>query len=369
MDGTWPTRRALRTFCLLVLGLLAQSDAKAMDPFVEEWGAAAYTPTVVETAERTMASPPPMAGTMELTRPDGSEPGHLRTDDGRLFVVYEQEPEKEAKKSPKSSASAEAMGGQSGSQAGGGGQAGGEEGQADNGTNPAQNSRTVILSDEFYHLDGGNEINTTYLRLKFPILEREGAFIAELPFVFYDLVSPIEGEVGGIGDIKFQFNLNLLTSADKKLTLLSLIEFYIPSADNILLTQIPDVNEFTALDLGTGKYMLGPGLGLVYAVQPNFIIAPLYIYERSVAGIDARPDIDRGKLRFFMMYAWQSGLYVLPEAQLVSNFITGDQDAYVAPEVGYSTKGTTLYVKPGVGISPDPGNREWGIEFGARIQF
>jgi hypothetical protein len=41
----------------------------------------------------------------------------------------------------------------------------------------------------------------------------------------------------------------------------------------------------------------------------------------------------------------------------------------VAPEIGYSRKGTTAYVKPGVGIDPDFNDRQWGLEIGFRVQY
>lgn len=79
--------------------------------------------------------------------------------------------------------------------------------------------------------------------------------------------------------------------------------------------------------------------------------------------------IRRGKWRVFMMYAWESGAYVLPEFQVLTNYLTGNNDVYVAPELGYSHQGTTMYVKPGVGINPDQNDRDWGLEFGFRVQF
>ncbi len=242
-------------------------------------------------------------------------------------------------------------------------------GQQDNGTNPAQNAKTAIIANEFYHLDGGNEINTVYVRLKFPILEKRGALLIEVPYKWYDLTSPIEGEVGGLGDVKLQLSYNACASDDRQWTFITFLEMFIPSADNILFNFIADSNQFTALDVGSGKYVLGPGAGVVYAPRSNFIIAPLYFYEGSVAGDDNRPDISRGKFRFFMMYAWPSGLYLLPEFQLVTNFKTWNNDAYVAPEVGYSTKGSTFYIKPGLGIAPDTNDRAWGVEFGVRVLF
>ncbi len=242
-------------------------------------------------------------------------------------------------------------------------------GEPNNGTNPAQNVRMAIVSNEYYRLDGGNKINTDYLRLKFPVVGGRGALLAEIPFNFYNLSNPVQGQVGGIGDLKFQLNYNLWQSESRQLTFLTMLEAYIPSADNILLTQIPDANQFAALSIGKGKFQLGPGMGFVYAIRPNFIFAPLYFYEFSVAGNNNRPDISLGKWRIFMMYAFPSGVYVLPELQIVTNYLSGNSDIYFAPELGISIKGTTFYAKPGFGFSPSPGDREWGIDFGVRVAF
>jgi hypothetical protein len=253
----------------------------------------------------------------------------------------------------------------------GGGEAGGGEGEAgaDNGTNPAQNTRTAIVRNEWNRLDGGNRINTTYVSFKFPCLDRRGALIIEVPFNHYNLVEPVRGQIGGLGDLKAQLNYNAWVSDDKRATFLTMLEMFIPSADNFLLGRIGNPNNFVAQSIGTGKYVLGPGAGFVYAIEKNFIAAPLYFYESSVAGAETQPRISRGKLRFFLMYAWPDGLYVLPEFQVVTDFLSWNNDVYAGWEVGYSTKGTTFYVKPGLGFRPNPGDREWGVEFGVRVQF
>lgn len=297
----------------------------------------------------------------QLTLPSCGKPGYLQLPDGRTFSVVEGLGSGYVMPAAiPSDVAASAAGG-----TGSGG------GQTDNGTNPAQNITTFIASNEYYELDGGNQINTSYARLKFPIYDKRGSFLLEIPFTFYDVTAqfPAAPQVGGLGDVKFQLNYNTCISCDKKLTMINFLEFFVPSADTALVATPPGENELTAFNLGTGKYVLGPGMGFVYAVQPNFIIAPLYFYEASVAGDDERPEIRRGKWRVFGMYAWESGWYTLPELQVLTNYQTGDNDTYVAPEVGYASKGTTLYCKPGIGVNPDINNRQWGIEFGARVQF
>jgi hypothetical protein len=108
----------------------------------------------------------------------------------------------------------------------------------------------------------------------------------------------------------------------------------------------------------------------VYAFIATSIFAPIYQHEFSYAGDPNRPNIHRGVVRVYFMNAWQSGLYVLPEAQLLIDYTnTNRLDVFPMPEVGYSRKGTTFFVKPGLGINPGPNNRKVGVNFGIRQDF
>src|SRR5262245_27310441 len=89
------------------------------------------------------------------------------------------------------------------------------EGMPDNGPNPAQTARTVIVRNEVTRVDGGNRINTTYLSFKFPCLDRRGALIVEVPFNHYNLVDPVRLQLGGLGDVKLQLNYNAWVSDDR----------------------------------------------------------------------------------------------------------------------------------------------------------
>lgn len=204
--------------------------------------------------------------------------------------------------------------------AAGSGPAGGGAAQEDNGTNPAKNTTTFIVSDEYYTLDGGNRINTTYARLKFPVYGGRGSLLFETPFVYYNFLAtaPNLPQIGGLGDIKEQGSFNSWTFENKKLTLINFGEMFLPTADNAIVTQVPLGNEITAFNLDTGKYVAGVGTGFVYAFCPNFIVAPRYFYEASIFGNEDRPDIRRGKWRIFAMYAWESGIYTLPEFQILT---------------------------------------------------
>ncbi|MEZ6140821.1 MAG: hypothetical protein R3B84_09640 [Zavarzinella sp.] len=157
----------------------------------------------------------------------------------------------------------------------------------DNGTNPAQNATTFILSNEYYYLQGGNQINTTYARLEYPWYDKRGALLFEIPFVYYDFTasSPALPQIGGLGDIRIQTSFNTWTSDDKKITVINLFEAFLPTADNAIAARGQTGNTITAFNLGTGKYVLGPGIGLVYAISPNAIIAPLYFMKHQYLGM------------------------------------------------------------------------------------
>jgi hypothetical protein len=153
-------------------------------------------------------------------------------------------------------------------------------------------------------------------------------------------------------------------------TVLAGADFWVPSADNVLLTQQPITNAVTFQDIGTGKFRAAPFAGLVYAFDPSFIVAPVYQHEFSFAGDQNRRDIHRGIVRLFLMKAFKSGVYVLPEAQILIDYQNkGDLDVFLAPEVGFSRKGTTFFAKPGFGINPDANNRYLGVNFGFRQNF
>jgi hypothetical protein len=251
--------------------------------------------------------------------------------------------------------------------AGGGGGGGGEN----NGTNPAAPVTSFSAQNEYFALKGGDSINTVYTRFKYPWFGGKGGVTLEIPYVYYDLSgsAPTLPHVGGLGDVAINTSYNLWQSESKKITVVGLFNTFIPTADNLLVSRPLPVGSLAAFNLGTGKYVLAPGAALVYAFAPNFFIAPLYLFECSAFGNEEQPDIRRGKFRLFAMYAWKSGVYLLPEFQALTNYQNGSTDFYLAPELGYTTKGTTLLIKPGFGLDAKPGEREWGISFGAKINF
>jgi hypothetical protein len=258
--------------------------------------------------------------------------------------------------------------GQAAAPAGGG--SGQGDGDGDNGTNPAENARRFVLRNEYIELGNGILVNTTVARFSVPMFGKRGSLAIELPFNYLDPRVPAVGPVGGLGDIKMGVSFNLWASENRRVTILGGADFWAPTADNILLTRPLNTNTITFQDIGTGKFRAAPFAGFVYAFDPSFLIAPIYQHEFSFAGDESRAAIHRGLVRVFLMKAWATGVYVLPEAQILIDYENrGDLDVFLAPEVGFSRKGTTFFAKPGFGISPGDNNRYFGVNFGIRQNF
>jgi hypothetical protein len=239
-----------------------------------------------------------------------------------------------------------------------------------NGTNPADTAKTFVLRNEYLELGNGTVLNTLAARVNLPIFGGRAKLGVEVPFNYIDARRAEVGPIGGLGDLKLGLSAPLWQSDSKKLTFVSGADFWLPTADSVLLSRRPDTNTFTFQDIGTGKFRAGPFAALVYAFDPSFFFAPVYQHEFSFAGDRSRATIHRGVVKLFLSKAFTSGLYVLPEAQILVDFQNdNDLDVFLAPEVGYSRKGTTVFFKPGFGINADANNRQVGVSFGVRSSF
>ncbi len=260
---------------------------------------------------------------------------------------------------------------------------GGGAGENDNGTDPSNFQRRVFFYNDFFRIQAVGKVNITYLFMAFPTLRDEsgrarGIFNVEIPTVFADLDNPVPVNTSGLGDIRFRFFLQPRVHRDVLIcgdTLKPLIgtEFYIPSASNTLV-EIPDSNVFLQRSLGTGQFRFAPALGFVYSPRPNIIFAPMYLHNFSVGGSDSplAPGINQGWWRIFLMYAFPTGTYLLPELQIITDYKdAGRTDLFFRPEFGQvlSRDGTTVYVKPGMQFNHLDRNRDWGIEVGLRLTF
>lgn len=238
----------------------------------------------------------------------------------------------------------------------------------ENGTNPAEYVRSVLVTNHFVKLKNGGNLNTSLLQFKWPIYHGRGGLLFEAPYSTYDHKRDNMDRVGGFGDLKGQVNYSVYTTSDNTGTLVAYLEAFIPSADDKLLSEISNSNDLTVLDIGTRRYVLGPGIGYVWAPLPNFFFAETFFYEFDVAGND-RDEVSRIQARWFAMYAWENGFYIMPEIRGLSNHVRDDQDYAWASEVGFTANRTTFYAKTDNGLSSDGIRRDWGVEFGVRMNY
>jgi hypothetical protein len=246
----------------------------------------------------------------------------------------------------------------------------GDGGGDNNGTNPADTAQTFVIRNEYLELGNGTVLNTLAARVNLPILGGKAKLGVEVPFNYIDARVPAVGPIGGLGDLKLGLSAPLWQSESKQLTFVSGADFWLPTADSIFFTRNTVTNTITFQDIGAGKFRAGPFVALVYAFDPTFFVAPLYQHEFSFAGDGNRGTIHRGVVKLFMSKAFASGLYILPEAQILVDYQNGnDLDVFLAPEIGYSRKGTTIFLKPGFGINADANNRQVGVTFGLRTSF
>ncbi len=131
--------------------------------------------------------------------------------------------------------------------------------------------------------------------------------------------------------------------------------------------------------LSAGAYQVSPLFAHVTNFNPLSFIAVLhfYFFDAGQGTWKDEPfaqDADIGfyLARIFFQKAWKSGYYFLPEAQVIydTKVDEGGFSLWIGPEVGAvlgNSPAITGYIKPGFGISPDPGERKWSVEFGIRI--
>lgn len=114
-------------------------------------------------------------------------------------------------------------------------------------------------------------------------------------------------------------------------------------------------------------------VAFVYAPRADLLICPMLFHQFSIAGDESAPDINQTWLRLFAMKAFKTGTYLLPELQVIADWEKdGQTDVYLAPEIGQvlgRKDGTTVYIKPGAGLTGGLSTRNWGIETGLRFAY
>ena len=256
----------------------------------------------------------------------------------------------------------------------------GTSAEADNGTDPRDFGNKFMPYSRFTTLDNGAD---DWQLTAFGMIDMSDTIIEgypwaityEMPIVQYrDIGDALPaGSVSGGGG--FGQNELPLDSADEvgvgdlnlrafgpvgqagKFNFLAGVELFIPTASEDLL--------------GSGKFTISPIFVPMYAGGPNWFIAPMiFPYRTDFAGQGSRGDIDLTLCRCFAMYAFQNGMYLLPELQPIYDWNEDEFSLYVMPEVGkILAPGRIAYIKPGYGVDPDENDREWGLELGFRYFF
>jgi len=151
------------------------------------------------------------------------------------------------------------------------------------GTNPAVLSRTLSFSDEYRFLPDDNYYNVVNLRYTEPFLDGRAAVRLTMPFNSTDLAGDKDADFGDVSA-----RLSWIPFVSPRQALVLSAEIYAPSA-----------REDT---LGTGKWVVAPGVTWAYFASREVIIAPAYIHSFSFAGDEDRADVNRGDFDLYVVY-------------------------------------------------------------------
>jgi Putative MetA-pathway of phenol degradation len=226
-------------------------------------------------------------------------------------------------------------------------------------------------------MEDSNHIHRGLFWLEFPFVEAQRN-LNRLPLPPGSPSAP--SAVSGIGDVLFRVFAVPWYNEKKTFKALLGVDFYVPSGEGELFFS-PATNAFAEESLGSGKYRIAPAVGFVWTPRPNIPIVTVYWYDASFAGDPERSNVRLGKFRIFPRYNFPSGLYVLPQLQVYTNYahfpaavdsLFRNTEVFFRPEVGQALgkDATTVYIKWGIGLN-DPGqiNRKWGLESGFRWRF
>jgi hypothetical protein len=230
-----------------------------------------------------------------------------------------------------------------------------------NGTNPAANIRNWSLVTHYERLEEFGDLFATVLLMRFPLAHGRAGLSFDLPYVYMD--PDFADGLGGLADLRGRLNYNIHLDDETKWTLFPLMAFHIPIKDEDWFS-----SDFTDLSVGYRRFVLGPGLGLVLTSDPQTFAAWTYRYDFDVAGSSGR-SVSRSFFESMYMHEWQNGVYVLPSYRIVRNHDTGGSGSLLSSEIGINVNTLTFFTGGAVGPNSDPGNFEWGIEFGMRKNY
>jgi hypothetical protein len=217
-----------------------------------------------------------------------------------------------------------------------------QEEQDNSGTNPAVLSRQLSKSNEYQFLADDYFFKTTNFRYTQPFAGGKASIRLTIPVNTTDLAG---GDAEpGLGDIAAK--LTWVPYFSKSQAFVLEAELYAPTASEEIV--------------GTGKWVIAPGLAWVRFVSPDVIVAPAYIHNVSFAGDGDRPDVNRGDFDLYVVYKPHGESWWIASDSTISH----DFEGKATPMSWSLTFGRSLmqlesggalngYVRPGVGIGHD----------------
>lgn len=222
-------------------------------------------------------------------------------------------------------------------------------------TNPVLFRKTAILLNEFRDLEGNDSYaNFTVFKTFLPFAHQKAMFRVDVPMV-YARASDNHDEFG-LGDVLTR--LNYVPFDNERVAVLLGVEHYWPTATDELLQT-------------TGKFTVGPLAGVIFFLKKDktVIFGPVYEHLVSYAGNENRPDFHQGRVDLYT--AWRTPdfkCWVLLEQTIYINYENGQGiSSTIELEIGRVIgKGTSVYVRPGVGIGD---SRLYNVNLEVGLQY
>lgn len=162
------------------------------------------------------------------------------------------------------------------------------------GVNPKDNITKTDVIINHANLEGGASVSTLAFKFDYALDRKWGGNI-EVPISHFS--APGIGETG-LGDIAVRARY---VDTFGRVSVIGAVEAVAPTATSGLL--------------GTGRWQLNPVVGAVYAFNSfNFAFVG-YKHYFSVAGDDARPDIDRSEVRGLLARLTPKGRWMLADVK------------------------------------------------------
>jgi hypothetical protein len=216
-----------------------------------------------------------------------------------------------------------------------------QETKDSSGTNPAVQSRNLTISNEFRDLNGDKYFNITNFKYTEPLGDGSTSIRLTVPF---DATNLVGDDKFGLGDISAKFSWVPYISRRQAFILSA--ELFAPTASNDLL--------------GTGKWVIAPGITWANFLGPEVIVAPAYIQNWSFAGDGDRADVNRGDFDLYVVYKPRGAdWWITSDATVSRDFENRTTPMSWELNFGHLLKkldgggAVNGYIRPGIGIGRD----------------